>query len=132
MIWKTPLLLGGIVLATCVVVTPAPAFDPTPLSLVKVQQTRVVPRTQSEITLSFAPVVKQAAPAVVNIYTRKVVERRESPFADKAHEHFLEVAKVALSDGRDFGPGGDGFVRLNFATSRQVLTQILDQMEASL
>ena len=97
MIWKTPVLLGGIVLATCVVATPAPAFDPTPLSLVKVQQTRVVPRTQSEITLSFAPVVKQAAPAVVNIYTRKVVERRESPFAgDPFFERFF----------RDMFPGG--------------------------
>ena len=42
---------------------------------------RQVPRTQSEITLSFAPVVKQTAPAVVNIYTKKVVERR-SPFAN--------------------------------------------------
>ncbi|HSF95887.1 MAG TPA: Do family serine endopeptidase, partial [Thermohalobaculum sp.] len=36
---------------------------------------------QAEITLSFAPVVKRAAPAVVNIYTRKVVERSFSPFA---------------------------------------------------
>ncbi|MEM7237086.1 MAG: hypothetical protein AAF501_04595, partial [Pseudomonadota bacterium] len=41
-----------------------------------------VPQTQSQITLSFAPVVKQAAPAVVNIYTKTVVERRRSPFAD--------------------------------------------------
>jgi Do/DeqQ family serine protease len=43
---------------------------------------RVVPETRSEITLSFAPVVRQAAPAVVNIYTRKLVERRLNPFAD--------------------------------------------------
>jgi Do/DeqQ family serine protease len=39
------------------------------------------PETTAEITLSFAPVVKRAAPAVVNIYTKKVVERRASPFA---------------------------------------------------
>lgn len=45
------------------------------------QQSRVVPQTQAEITLSFAPVVEQAAPAVVNIYTKKVVQRPASPFA---------------------------------------------------
>ena len=35
-----------------------------------------VPQSQDEIRLSFAPIVKQAAPAVVNIYTRKVVKAR--------------------------------------------------------
>jgi len=39
-----------------------------------------VPQSQAEIKLSFAPVVKRTAPAVVNIYTRKVVQaRRLSP-----------------------------------------------------
>jgi S1-C subfamily serine protease len=40
-----------------------------------------VPQSQAEITLGFVPVVRQTAPAVVSIYTRKVVERRASPFA---------------------------------------------------
>ena len=44
-------------------------------------QTMKVPNSQAEITLGFVPVVRQAAPAVVSIYTRKVVERRASPFA---------------------------------------------------
>ena len=35
-----------------------------------------VPNSQAEISLSFAPVVKRAAPAVVNIYTRTRVVRR--------------------------------------------------------
>ncbi len=39
-----------------------------------------VPQTQTEISLGFAPLVKQAAPAVVNIYARRVVEARQSPF----------------------------------------------------
>jgi cystathionine beta-lyase len=55
-----------------------------------------------------------------------------APFAANPHEHFLEKAKVALNPGVDFGPGGEGYVRLNFATSRQILSQILDQMEATL
>ena len=36
----------------------------------------VVPDSQEQITLSFAPIVRQAAPAVVNIYTRRVVQNR--------------------------------------------------------
>jgi Do/DeqQ family serine protease len=53
-------------------------------------QTMQVPRSQAEISLGFVPVVKRAAPAVVNIYTRKVVERRVSPFAgDPFFERFF-------------------------------------------
>jgi len=44
-------------------------------------QTMKVPDSQAEISLGFVPVVRQTAPAVVSIYTRKVVERRTSPFA---------------------------------------------------
>ncbi|NIZ08243.1 PDZ domain-containing protein [Pseudooceanicola sp. HF7] len=40
-----------------------------------------VPESQAEISLSFAPLVKQAAPAVVNIYAKRIVESRQSPFA---------------------------------------------------
>ena len=43
-------------------------------------QDRVVPGSEAEIRLSFAPVVKRVAPAVVNISTTRVVEQRGSPF----------------------------------------------------
>ena len=39
-----------------------------------------VPTSQVEIQLGFAPLVKEAAPAVVNIYAKRVVEVRQSPF----------------------------------------------------
>ncbi|WP_412507287.1 trypsin-like peptidase domain-containing protein [Roseovarius sp. SYSU LYC5161] len=42
-------------------------------------QTRV-PESRGEIALGFTPVVKRAAPAVVNIYAKKVVNVRTSPF----------------------------------------------------
>jgi len=41
-----------------------------------------VPRSAPEIALSFAPVVRQTAPAVVSIYARRVVEARANPFFD--------------------------------------------------
>jgi cystathionine beta-lyase len=49
-----------------------------------------------------------------------------------AHEFFLEKARVALNDGALFGRGGDGFVRLNFACPRAVLTEALDRMGEAL
>ncbi len=42
-----------------------------------------LPASREEIHLSFAPLVKRAAPAVVNIYTKRVVrDRPVSPFFD--------------------------------------------------
>jgi len=41
---------------------------------------------------------------------------------------FLERARVALSAGVAFGTGGAGHVRLNFATSQQVLTEAVRRM----
>ena len=44
------------------------------------------------------------------------------------HAFFLERARVGLSDGPTFGPPGDGFVRLNFAAPRALLSEILERM----
>ncbi|MFG3441113.1 MalY/PatB family protein [Nonomuraea sp. NPDC047897] len=41
---------------------------------------------------------------------------------------FLEQAGVMLSGGPGFGPGADGFTRLNFATSEPILAEILRRM----
>jgi cysteine-S-conjugate beta-lyase len=41
---------------------------------------------------------------------------------------FLDHARVALSSGHVFGTGGAGHVRLNFATSRAVLTEAIIRM----
>jgi cystathionine beta-lyase len=45
---------------------------------------------------------------------------------------FLQQAGVALSDGHNFGSQFKGFARLNFATSRNILTQVLERMKKSL
>ncbi len=46
--------------------------------------------------------------------------------------YFLDRAQVAVADGRTFGPGGEGFVRLNFATSTSVLVRALERMRRSI
>ncbi|MBM3597850.1 MAG: DegQ family serine endoprotease [Alphaproteobacteria bacterium] len=47
------------------------------------QTQRVTPQSREQVTLSFAPLVKRAAPAVVNVYTKKKVQQRAaSPLMD--------------------------------------------------
>jgi cysteine-S-conjugate beta-lyase len=41
------------------------------------------------------------------------------------YRFLLEDARVALNDGPLYGPGGEGFARLNFATSRVILEEAL-------
>ena len=41
-----------------------------------------VPLTRGEISMGFAPVVREATPAVVNIYARRVVQTQSTPFAN--------------------------------------------------
>jgi cystathionine beta-lyase len=50
-----------------------------------------------------------------------------SPF-----DFFLNAARLALSDGSLFGPGGEGTVRLNFGCPRSVLEDALLRIKASL
>jgi cysteine-S-conjugate beta-lyase len=45
---------------------------------------------------------------------------------------FLDHAHVALSSGHVFGTGGAGHVRLNFATSRAILTEAVSRMGLAL
>jgi cystathionine beta-lyase len=47
---------------------------------------------------------------------------------DSPYDFFLKEAKVALSDGKIFGKEGEGHVRINFGTSRHILTQGLNRM----
>ena len=48
------------------------------------------------------------------------------------HEFFLEHARVALNEGAEFGPGGEGFVRLNLACPRSTLEEALKRMKRSI
>jgi cystathionine beta-lyase len=57
----------------------------------------------------------------------RALELAPSPF-----RFFLDRAKVALSDGPTFGAPGKGFVRLNFATSRAILSEALERMAKAL
>jgi len=79
-----------------------------------------VPQDMPEITLSFAPVVRETAPAVVNIYARRVVAERVSPFADDPffREFFGDMGRTVPRVQNSLGSGvilsPDGIVVSNY------------------
>ena len=58
--------------ALCAAATAAQAQDPA----------RVVPESRAQVQLSYAPVVRQAAPAVVNVYGARVDRQRQAAAED--------------------------------------------------
>jgi cysteine-S-conjugate beta-lyase len=56
---------------------------------------------------------------------------RQLGLGDRPGEFFLDRAQVLVNDGPAFGEAGKGHVRLNFATSRPILTQIVGQLAAA-
>ena len=51
---------------------------------------------------------------------------------DELVDLFVNKARLALNDGEMFGPGGQGFMRLNVALPRQVLAEALERLKAVL
>ncbi|MDP9128024.1 MAG: DegQ family serine endoprotease [Pseudomonadota bacterium] len=64
----------ALILGLSLTLSPAAVSAQTP--------TTVVPESRAQVTMSFAPLVKQVAPAVVNIYTEKKIQQRVSPLFD--------------------------------------------------
>ena len=77
---------------------------------------RRLPATHAELNLSYAPLVKQVTPAVVNIYTKKVIRERVMPFSDPLFRQFLgdqmfpERERVAGSLGSGVLVSADGLM----------------------
>ncbi|KAA5801547.1 DegQ family serine endoprotease [Alkalicaulis satelles] len=66
---------------------------------------RAAPESQAQIQLSFAPVVREAAPAVVNVYSRRVIAQR-SPFAgDPFFERFFGGPQPRQREVNSLGSG---------------------------
>ncbi len=57
---------------------------------------------------------------------------RQLDLGENPAEVFLSRCQVAVNSGLDFGHGGEGHVRLNFATSPEMLTMIVERMATAL
>lgn len=66
---------------------------PTPSVKVLPQAATAVPRSAAEVQLTFAPIVRRVAPAVVNVYSRSVVRQQVNPlFTDPLFQQFFGVS----------------------------------------
>lgn len=74
------------------------------------------------------PGVRTVAPQATYLAWLDCRELLAGGRADHAATFFVQEAGVGLNDGADFGVVGEGFVRLNFATARPVLREILQRM----
>jgi S1-C subfamily serine protease len=96
-----------------------------------------IPESPAEISLSFAPLVKQAAPAVVNIYASRVVQQSQSPFAgDPFFQNFFRDfpsrprVQNSLGSGVILSP--DGIVVSNYhvvGQATEIRVQLNDRSE---
>ncbi len=82
-----------------------------------------------EFVAAELPGVRMACPEATYLAW---LDCREAALPEGPHRFFLERAGVALNDGAPFGPGGEGFVRLNYGCSRQRLDEALGRMRAAL
>ena len=72
---------------------------------------RLVPESYAELQLSYAPVVRDVAPAVVNIYTRRLVaQRRSSLFNDPFFDRFFGATPFGLGRERIENSLGAGVI----------------------
>ncbi|MBO9438159.1 PDZ domain-containing protein [Sulfitobacter sp. KE29] len=99
-----------------------------------------VPSSAAQMQLSFVPLVKQAAPAVVNIYARTITEARRTPLqADPFFERFFrdpfsERPRVQNSLGSGVILSADGIVVSNYhvvGTATDIRVVLNDRREYS-
>jgi cysteine-S-conjugate beta-lyase len=58
--------------------------------------------------------------------------RKSGVITPDPYHFLLERAKVALNPGTEFGPGGEDFVRLNFACPRSTLVEALQRIKKAI
>ena len=131
---KPILRLPAIVLASlCLVGVAEPNTSPVE---------KIPPASAAALQLSYAPVVRQAAPAVVNIYSRKVVRARPfgSMFDDPFFQRFfgrsfpfgVPQQRVQNSLGSGVVVRGDGIIVTNrhvIANAEEVTVALADRRE---
>ena len=98
----------------------------------------VVPQSMMQMQLSFAPVVKRVAPAVVNVYARAVVQQQLNPFAaDPVFQRLFGISpemrqRVQQSLGSGVIVRPDGLILTNnhvIAGGQEIVVALADKRE---
>jgi Do/DeqQ family serine protease len=76
-------------------------------------QDRATPQSQAQIQLSFAPVVAKVAPAVVNVYSNRIVRQAVNPFFQQFFGEGPTRTRVEQSLGSGVIVRSDGIVLTN-------------------
>lgn len=96
---------------------------------------RVVPASPAQLTLSYAPIVKQTAPAVVNIFTARLERPRRATMDDFMRQYFGQAApqpRVQQSLGSGVIVGANGLIVTNnhvVAGADQILVALADRRQ---
>jgi len=93
---------------------------------------REVPANAASMRLSFAPVVKRAAPAVVNVYSRRVVRTQVDPFWSLFMGGGIPQSRVEQSLGSGSIVRADGVVLTNhhvIAGAQEIMVVTQDRRE---
>ncbi len=110
------------------------------LAGVPVQAQTRVPASQAEIALGFAPLVKEAAPAVVNIYAKIITQTQarspfmNDPFFDDLFRGFGQQSRPRVQNSLGSGVilSADGFVVSNYhvvGTASEIRVVTTDRRE---
>jgi S1-C subfamily serine protease len=87
-------------LAAMLALGPAGAQTPTP---------RVVPESKAQVQLSFAPIVRQTAGSVVNVYAKRS-ERRQNAAIEEYFRRFFGDNAPGVPRGRSQSSLGSGVI----------------------
>ncbi|HEX7761360.1 MAG TPA: Do family serine endopeptidase [Caulobacteraceae bacterium] len=96
------------------------------------QASRRVPPDAAAMKLSFAPVVKKAAPAVVNVYSRRLVRQQVDPFWGMFMGGGIPQNRVEQSLGSGSIVRADGVVLTNhhvIANAQEIMVVTADRRE---
>jgi Do/DeqQ family serine protease len=96
------------------------------------QPTRAPPVSAAAMKTSFAPVVKRAAPAVVNVSSKRVVRQRVDPFWDMFIGGGVPRERIAQSLGSGAIVREDGVILTNnhnIEGADEVIVQLADKRE---
>ena len=93
--------------------TVPPALETVLPDVQLAEPTRHVPGDVGAIKTSFAPVVKKASPAVVNVFSRRLVRQRVDPFWDFFNDGGVPRERVEQSLGSGVLVRSDGIVVTN-------------------